>query len=328
MKNVLVIGATGFIGGHIAKKALDEGWQVNALRRTPQTTGHLTEDLVHWVSGNLDDQPSLVNAMTGMDFVFHAGGWYPTDQNPKISEHSVRLAAVQMERVISAAREARIGRLVFTSSLTTIGLPPAGEERSATEDDFYLPGTLPKNAYYEGKYVMENLALEAAGEGLDIVILNPTLIFGPGDTKLSSSEILVMIAKGQARAVPAGMINIIDVRDVAEAHISGAKNGRSGERYILGGLNFTIMEAVKIIAEIAGVKPPDFVLPNSLIDLFIKAGDWIPFIPYAPYHLKAYQHWQGFQTDKAKNEIKLTTRPLKETARDSIEYFTSRGVLE
>jgi len=327
MYNVLVLGATGFIGGHIAKKALEVGWQVNGLRRNPGTVGHLQEGEINWISGDLDDYPSLVKAMTGMDYVFHTGAWYAIDQNPDNAKQHIENAAEQMKRVIKATRETRIKRLIYTSSATTIGLPPAGEDRDANEKDFYLAGTLPGNAYYEGKSAMENLALEAAGVGYDIIILNPTLVFGPGDTKLSSSEILVMIARGKAFAVPAGMINIIDVREVADAHINAARIGKAGQRYILGGDNYQIKDAVKIIADIADVKPPRFILPDSMIDLYIKAGDSLSFIPHAPFHLKAYHHWQGYQVDKAKQELNLGYRMLEETVRDSIKWFINNGLL-
>ena len=98
---------------------------------------------------------------------------------------------------------------------------------------------------------MENLALEAVGVGYNIVILNPTLVLGPGDTHLSSSEILVMIARGMAKAVPPGIVNIIDARDAGEAHIHAARIGKTGQRYILGGDNYPIMDAARILADIA-----------------------------------------------------------------------------
>jgi dihydroflavonol-4-reductase len=327
MFNVLVIGATGFIGGHIAQKAQQAGWQVHGLRRNPNNVGHLSEKSIQWLTGDLDDYPSLVKAMNGMDYVFHAGAWYPTNQDPSKAQKSIEDASEQMKRVIKATQVARIKRLIYTSSLSTIGLPPKKETRLADERDVYLPGTLPGNAYYEGKIIMENLALEATGVGYDIVILNPTLVLGPGDTKLSSSQILVMIANGQAKAVPAGMINIIDVREVAAAHINAARIGRSGQRYILGGDNYHIKDAVTTIADIAAVKPPRFTLPNSMIDLYIKAGDKFSFIPYAHYNIRAYRHWQGYNIDKAKRELSLGYRLLEETTRDSIGWFVNQGIL-
>ena len=327
MYNVLVLGATGFIGGHIAQKALEVGWKVSGLRRDPAATGQLKNHPINWIDGNLNDYSSLVKAMSGMDFVFHAGASYPADGKPgKIGEY-VEFASQQMKNVIKATREAKIRRLVYTSSLTTIGKPGPGENRLADERDFYQFGTLPDNAYYEVKSAMENLALEAAGVGYDIVILNPTLVLGPGDIRLSSSEILLMIARGQARAIPPGVVNIIDVRDAAAAHVIAARIGKTGQRYILGGDNYSIKQAVEIIGSIADVKPPLFTIPPSLVDFYIKAADWIPFIPPAHDQIRAYSHWQGYNTNKAKKEFKFIVRFLEETARDSIKWFINEGIL-
>ncbi|MGB2965769.1 MAG: NAD-dependent epimerase/dehydratase family protein [Anaerolineales bacterium] len=327
MFKVLVLGATGFIGGHIVKKVQDVGWQVYGFRRNSSAVGHLSNQNIQWIEGNLDDYPSLKAAMTGMDYVFHAAAYYPGDQNPKLVPQHRNTAAEQMKNVVRAVREAGIKRLIYTSSLTTIGQPPQNEERLADERDFYQVGSLPDNGYYESKSVMENIALEAAAVGYDIVILNPTTVFGPGDVHVSTGEILVTIAKGKAKAVPPGMINIIDVRDAAEAHINAARIGKTGERYILGGMNYSIQEAVEIIADIANTQPPRFTLPSWLMDFYIQIGDKIPFIPYAPYHLRAYQQWQGFNVDKAVKELSLQSRFLEETVRDSLSWFRNQGIL-
>jgi len=327
MYNVLVLGATGFIGGHIAQKALDVGWKVSGLRRDPGAVGQLGNHPINWIDGNLNDYSSLVKAMSGMEYVFHAGASYPGDGNPGKTPDYVHFASAQMKNVIKATREAKIRRLIYTSSLTTIGKPGLGENRLADERDFYQSGTLSENAYYEVKSTMENLVLEAAGVGYDIVILNPTLVLGPGDVHISSSEILLMIAKGQARAVPPGVINIIDARDAAAAHIVAARIGKIGQRYILGGDNYPIQVAVEIIASIADVKSPSFTLSPRLIDLYIKASDALPFIPRAHDHIRAYEHWQGYNTSKSQKELALKVRFLEETVRDSIKWFVNQGIL-
>jgi dihydroflavonol-4-reductase len=322
-----VLGATGLIGGHIAKKALEVGWRVHGLRRDPTAVGHLENEAVNWISGDLDDYPSLVNAMSGKDYVFHAAASYPGTGDPNQVQEIVQYSSEQMKRLIRAMRETRIKRLIYTSSLTTIGRPAPDQDRLADESDHYLLGTLPDNSYYESKAVMENLALEASGVGYDIVILNPTLVFGPGDVHLSTGEILLLIAGGKAFAVPPGEINIVDVRDAAEAHINAARIGRTGQRYILGGNNYTISEAARIITEIAGVKPPRLELPSWLIDLYIKLGDALPFIPHPHAHVRAYQYWQGYNTAKARKELDLKSRFLEETVRDSLAWFRARGVI-
>lgn len=327
MYDVLVLGATGFIGGQIALKALEVGWRVHGFRRDPSAVGQLDGLDINWIDGDLDDYPSLVNAMQGKEYVFHAAASYPGSGDPDQVSEIVDYSSEQMKKIIRAMRETRIKRLIYTSSLTTIGLPAPGEDRLADESDHYQLGTLPDNSYYESKAAMEKIALEASGVGYDIVILNPTLVFGPGDIHLSTGEILLLIAGGKAFAVPPGEINIIDVRDAAEAHINAARIGKTGQRYILGGNNYSITEAAKIITEIAGVKPPRIQLPTWLIDLYIQMGDTLPFIPHPHAHVRAYQHWQGYNTSKARKELELKSRFLEETVRDSLSWYSGRGVI-
>ncbi len=327
MFDILVLGATGFIGGHIAKQAQAVGWRVHGFRRTPGSVGHLQNQSIKWFDGSLEDYPSLLQAMTGMDYVFHAAASYPADGNPANVEKHVKTATDQMKNVIRATREARIKRLIYTSSLTTIGSPPQNENRLADERDFYIQGSLPDNAYHETKIAMEKLALEAAGVGYDIVVLNPTLVLGPGDVHISTGEVLLMFAKGKAKVLPPGTVNIVDVRDAAEAHINAARIGKRGQRYILGGSNYPIPEAAGIIAGITDVNPPLMTLPTWLIDFYIKVGDKLPFVPFVPDHLRAYKHWQGFNLDKAQKELSLKSRFLEETVRDSIKWFINQGVL-
>ena len=327
MVDVLVLGASGFIGGHIARKAHQEGWRVHGLRRRTGAVGHIGDLPINWIEGDLNDYNSLLPAMAGKDYVFHAAASYPGSGNPAEVPQLVEHSTKQMNNVIRAMRESRAKRLVYTSSLTTIGQPQEGENRLADERDHYIAGSMPDNGYYECKSVMEKIAFDAIGVGYDIVILNPTLVLGPGDIHLSTGQVLVAFAQGKALALPSGDVNIIDVRDTGAAHINAARYGRSGQRYILGGVNYPISEAGQIIAELADVKPPRFTLPDQVIDLYIKAGDTLPFIPCAPDHLRGYKTWQGYNTEKARKEIKLETRFLEETIRDSLKWFSDRGVI-
>jgi dihydroflavonol-4-reductase len=324
---VLVLGATGFIGGHIAKKAQDAGWQVRGFRRDEESVGHLENQEVQWFHGSLEDHKSLLTAMKGVDYVFHAAAFTPPDQNPKHVPTHLKNAENQIKGVLKTAQEARIKRLIYTSSLTTIGFPPQGSNRLADEKDFYQIGSLPGNGYYESKAIMEKSALEAASTGYDIVVLNPTLVLGPGDISLSTGEILLLIARGKAKAVPPGTLNVIDVRDVAEAHINAARIGMSGERYILGGMNYSIKDAVSIMTDLAEVKPPSFTLQPWMIDSYIKIAEILPFIPHPHSHIRAYRYWQGYNTTKARVELQLQTRMLEETIRDSLKWFFNHGLL-
>ena len=181
MPTALILGATGFIGGHIGLALLERGWQVRGLRRDPASTGILDSPAMEWFTGSLEDAASLVAALRNVEFVFHAAAYYPS--TGKHVRAQVATAVEQARCVLRACRDAGGPRLVYTSSLSTIGRPPAGEARPADERDLYRAGTLPRSAYYECKCAMETEILRAAAAGYPAVVVNPTVVFGPGDAR-------------------------------------------------------------------------------------------------------------------------------------------------
>jgi len=329
--NVLVFGATGFIGGHIARAALKQGWHVRALRRRADAVGALGDVAEHieWIQGALPFQPAQVSEsladlsemMRGCDAVFHAAAAYPRAVHDIAGW--VRASVTQMRAVLAAASAAGVGRLVYTSTLTTIGQP--GEPaRLADERDFYLPGST-RSAYYEAKFAMEMEAFRAAAQGLPVIILNPTAVFGPGDIKPTTGEVLLRLAKGQLPFYFQATINTVDVREVAAAHIAAVERGRVGQRYIVGGHNLTLQEMLTIAARAAGVKPPRWEIPLRVVDVFISASNWLR-LPL-PDLAKALRLWQPLNPEKAQREFGWRPRPFEETARDTIAWFRENNYL-
>lgn len=325
-KRVLVLGGTGFIGGHIARAALEMGWEVRALRRNPATSGHLENAPVEWVEGDLDDSDSLVRAMQGMDIVFHAGGYYPTRQDHRPIDDQVQYALKQTHNILHAADRAHTQRLIYTSSLTTIGKPPVGSSRLANEEDFYIPGSMAKSAYYEAKFAMEQAVIQAAKDIFPCVVLNPTAVFGPGDVHLTMGGLLLAIARGWGIAWLPVTINIVDVRDVAQAHIQAAIRGRTGERYIIGGHNMFLRDVLIQASAIARVPPPRFQVPLWLVDGLVFLDDALPFVNLTGNHLRAIRLWQGYDTMKAQKELSLITRPVDETLSDAFRWLQDMGM--
>jgi len=327
MTQVLITGATGFIGGHVAKAALREGWQVTGLRRDPHKTGHLTETALSWVQGNLNDPDSLRNAFQEQDLVFHAAGYYPPSGNPIPVEEQVRQAEAEISRVLGAAESAGIDRLVYTSSLSTVhragGTPPGWTD----ESDLYQAGSLPRNAYYEVKSAMEQAVLAAAAQGLDAVIVNPTAVFGPGDVNLATARVIQLIAQGKAWAVPEGIINVVDARDVADSQVAAGRHGQPGERYLLGGPNLSIQAFATLTAKLAGVSPPRVVIPTDVLKTAGRIGDLLPFLPPLPDHLRALTQKQRYNIHKAVDELGHTYRPIEKTIHDSITWLSEQGTL-
>ncbi len=322
----LILGATGFIGGQIARAALEAGWEARGFRRDPTRCGHLAGLPVSWVTGDLNDLPSLRAAMQGIEIVFHAAAFYPKDGNPRKVPQMIGAAQQEIHNVLAACQQAGVRRLVYTSTLTTIGQPPAGENRLADERDFYQPGALPKSAYYEAKIAMEQAVLQAAAVDLDAVIVNPTAVFGPGDVHLTLGGLLVAVARGWMIGWLPGAINVVDVRDVAAAQVAAAQKGQRGERYILGGHNFTVRQALEIAAAVSRARPPRFEIPLWAIGGLVALGDWLPFLGLPANHLRAVPYWQGYNTTKARRELGLTPHPFEETVRDALAWFQKTNV--
>jgi dihydroflavonol-4-reductase len=318
MKTCLVLGATGFIGGHIAREAVARGWQVRALRRDPQSVGAIGDVSVQWLTGSLDDRSSLIEAMRGCEVVFHSAGAYP--HGTRHIDREVQHALAQMRNVIEAARENRVNRLIYTSSFTTIGLP--GEpHRLADERDCYRPGTA-GDAYYEGMWAME---VEALNSGLPLVVLNPAAVFGPGDVHLAVSEIVIMAAKGRVPFYFDATFGAIDVRDVAAAHLNAVERGRVGERYILSNHNMTLRDGLALIAQASGRKPPSIHIGPGLLNAIIAIGKYLPGGMVG--HLRTMRFWQPLNNGKAVAELGLPSRPLADTLADALAWFKANGYL-
>lgn len=325
---VLVTGATGFIGGHIAQAALAQGWQVRGLRRTPGRTGHLSPDTpIEWIEGELNDTASLQRALEGAEVLFHAAAYYPRRERQRTRQQHLDAAQAEMEGVLAASKAAGARRVVYTSALFCIANLPPGAGRLADERDVYQLGDFPESAYFEVKILMEQLALAANAPGFEVVVTNPTAVFGPGDLNKTLGSLLLLAAKGYFVAWLPAEANVVDVRDVADAHIQAALKGRPGERYILGGHNLSIKDAFTIVAHVAGRRPPRFAIPLWMVDPVVWLGDRIPAIPLPANHLRSIRRWQPYNTAKAESELGLVARPFAETVQDALAWFKDNGDL-
>jgi dihydroflavonol-4-reductase len=318
MTTCLVLGATGFIGGQIVRSAAARGWHVRALRRDPQAIGAIGDLAPDWISGDLADRAALIEAMRGCEVVFHSAAAYP--HAARNIERYVHAAVEQMQNVLSAAREAKIERLIYTSSFTTIG-PSGDPQRMADERDGYRPGSS-GDAYYEAKWAME---VEALRSGLPLIAVCPSAVFGPGDVHLSVSEIVVETAKGRMPFYLDATFGAIDVRDVAEAQVNAVERGRPGERYLLSAHNITLLDGLTLVARAAHVKPPRIKIGQRLLKAIIVIGQSLPGGTIG--HLRTMRFWQPLNNAKAVNDLGLTTRPMEDTIRDALTWFRTNRYL-
>ena len=259
----LVTGATGFVGSHLTRQLIEAGYSARVLYRSERKLSVLAGLAVEAVAGDLDDLPLLERACADCDVVFHAAAkadyWKDDDRDAlwRVNVDGTR-------NLLAAAQAAGVRRVIFTSSASAVGIRP-GLEPADESDAFNLP---PERFWYAyTKQQAEEVVAEFVAAGLDVVTLNPTVIIGPGDLNAISGSFILEAARYQWLVpVSAGSLAVIDVRDVARAHLSAVERGRSGERYILNTANLSYREWFHLISIACGVRPPVFSTPNWLLE--------------------------------------------------------------
>ncbi len=317
-----VLGATGFIGGQIARTAIARGWRVRGLRRRPEAVGAIGDLNIEWVRGDLSDPASLVAAMRGCPLVFHAAAYYP--HGTRDVWQAMRHGVTGMRNVLATASTAGVKRLVYTSALSTVG-PSSDPDRLADERDLYTPGSV-VSPYFEVKWAMEMEAMRATAQGLPVVTVIPTAVIGPGDVKPTTSELLLWVAQGRLPGYVEGELNVIDGRDLAAGQIAAAERGEPGERYILGGHNMTFRQMLSTAAEAADRTPPRVKVPRWLVRAVAAMGELVGS-PTAQ-HLRTIQYWQPLNAARAQETLNLSSpRPFEETCRDTLAWFRENDYL-
>jgi dihydroflavonol-4-reductase len=333
---VLVLGATGQLGSNLVRALLARGDQVRGLVRPTSNLLTLKGLDVERVEGDLNDPESLVRACDGVRVVYQTASYYPPQTIP-VATATAR-ALTETRNLLGAVRRASVNRLVFTSTLTTIGFPPRGarhpdgSERLANEHCPFVP-LFPNNPYLMSKAAMENAVLDATRDGLPAVVVNPTAFFGPSDSKPTSGTQILMIAKRLMPAYVQAPVNVIDVRDVAVGLIRAAERGRIGERYILGNWNTTQKELNALIARVAGVMAPLVPVPFPVARYGSKLGDWVfrtvlrKPAPVPGFFVEMLRHMQHYDCSKAIRELDYPRNPIERAIHDALTWFRENGYL-
>jgi dihydroflavonol-4-reductase len=324
----LVLGAAGFLGSNLVRALLAHGQQVRTLARPTSNTRTLDGLDVERVVGDVRDPDSLARACAGVQVIYQTASYYPPQTIP--ANAATTQALLETQNLLTAARRAAVTRLVFTSTLTTIGFPANGG--LATEACPFKP-LFPNNPYLIAKAAMENLVLDAARTGLPAVVVNPTACFGPYDSKPTSGTQILMIARRLMPLYLAGRVNAIDVRDVAEGMVRAAERGRPGERYILGNWNTTQKELNALIARLAGVMAPLAPVPFPLARYGTKALERALQTvlrrpsPVPSFFVEILPHMQHYDCSKAIRELDYPRSPVETAIRDAIQWFRGNGYL-
>jgi len=327
MMRALVLGATGQLGANLVRVLLAKGDEVRALIRPSSKAITLREVELERIPGDLNDPNSVIRACQGMDIVYHAAAYYP---HSNISGEAATSQALQeTNNVLEAVRQCSVPRLVFTSTLTTIGFPAKSGQLANETCPFST--AFPDNPYLASKVAMEEAVLKAARNGIPGIVLNPTAFFGPFDSQPTSGTQIILIAKQQMPVYIDGPLNVIDVRDVAIAHIQAAERGRIGERYIIGNWNTSQKSLNQLIAKVASVPAPSFPVPFSVARFGSKLGDWAsrnllhkpPSIP--GFFVEVFKHFQYYDCSKGLRELDYPQSPIEPAIRASLHWFRENG---
>ncbi|MBD3236801.1 MAG: NAD-dependent epimerase/dehydratase family protein [Candidatus Eisenbacteria bacterium] len=330
----LVLGATGMIGAHAARACLRHGTPVRALVRPGSDARNLRGLDLEIAEGDLRDPASLRAALLGCDLVVHAAGAYPKRLFGKA--RFLARARTEMQNLldaVGAAAQQHAVRLVYVSSVTTIGRPTAetGAPRPARESDRTRPIRDP-SPYFAVKALLEEMAERAAAGALDLVIVNPTFCVDDLDARRTTAQLLLPLARRQIPAYLPGHLNAVPTRDVGEGILLAARRGRRGERYILGGENLRSREFLERCARIAGVPSPRVALPIAAAE----AASWTteawahltggrPLFPMAG--VRMLKHSQPFDTTRAREELGLVTSSLDDAIRRAYAWYRRNGYL-
>lgn len=326
---VFITGATGFVGSHIARKLAEAGHDLRILYRSEKKLAILDGVTYEGVAGDLDDLELLKRACDGCEVVFHVAAkadyWKDDD---KAALWTINVEGTR--NVLNAAQAAGVRRVVFTSSAATVGIRP-GSALSDESDRFNLPPE--RYLYAYSKVKAEEIAAEFVASGLDVVILNPTVVIGPGDLNAISGTFVIETARYQwAVPISSGGLAVIDVRDVAGAHVNAIDRGRGGERYILNSANYPYSEWFAMIAGACDVRAPVFHTPDFmlepiaiLIEGLRRFGIETPMDADQTRLGSAFVYFDG---SKAHRELFKPEIDIDASLKDTWQWYADRGYIK
>jgi len=324
----LVTGATGFVGSAVARALVSSGSEVRVLVRSSSTRGNLKDLPVEVVVGDLIDRESLDRAIAGCTALFHVAADYRLGTREPGQLYRSNVDGTR--NILEAARAAGVERMVYTSSVATIGLPTDG---SPGEERTPVALTDMIGHYKRSKYLAEELVAESARAGFSVVIVNPSTPVGPRDVKPTpTGQIVLDAACGRTPAYVDTGLNIVHVDDVAAGHLLAFHRGRAGERYILGGDDMTLREILGQIARLVGRKPARIRLPHAALlpvafvaEAFAKASGRATRITVEGVRMARKRMY--FSSAKAIDELGYRSRPAIEALEDAVRWFREQGSL-
>lgn len=324
----LVTGGTGFVGSAVVRRLIDAGHDVRALVRPKSNLANLHGLPVQIVTGNLCDRASLKRALEGCDVLFHVAADYRLwTTNPQTLYQT---NVIGTENMMLAALEAGVRRVVYTSSVATLGVAPPGQSADETTEvnEADLIGD-----YKRSKYVAEQTVKALVTQDrLPAVIVNPSTPIGPRDIKPTpTGRIIVDTLRGRMPAYVDTGLNIVHVDDVAKGHLLALEHGTIGERYVLGGENLTLRRILSEVAVLGGRRPPRIRLPHAFVLPIAYLAEGLAkltgsFEPLTTVNgVRMARKCMFYSSEKAKAELRYQPQAPLSALADAVQWFVEHG---
>ena len=308
MSRYALTGATGFVGGAVARRLIEAGHEVVALVRDPAKAGDLAAQGASLISGDLADISALDDLCRNTDGLFHVAGWYKVGSPDRAQARRVNVDGTRA--ILYAAYRAGVPRVVYTSTLAV-----NSDTSGAIVDETYRFTGSHLSIYDETKAAAHDLVRAAAADGLPAVTVMPGLVYGRGDTS-QAGALIDDVASGRRPLVPSGgRLCWAHVDDIADGHVLALERGRAGEDYMLAGPPASLAEGLTMVAEACGTQPPR-VIRDAVVGAVGRAaqaiGTLIPRVkPFAESTRVGLASYLGDST-KARSELGWTRRDLSE----------------
>jgi dihydroflavonol-4-reductase len=327
--DVLITGASGFIGSAVAHKLVASGYSVRAMVRPSSPRHHIAGLDLELCEGDLRDEASIKRAVQNVKYVFHIAADYRL-----WAVHPEEIFATNVGGTRSIMREAlraAVERVVYTSSVATLALKPDG---SPADETFSMPESDGIGAYKRSKIAAEQLVADmVAQNALPAVIVNPSAPVGPRDVRPTpTGRIIVEAARGRVPAFVDTGLNLVHVDDVAEGHLAALRRGKIGARYILGGQNVSFGRMLSDVAGLVGRHPARVRLPHWAVLPVAYLSEATARVtgrePFATVEgVRMSKHRMFFNTAKAEMELGYRSRPYLEGLADAVSWFSDAGYL-
>ncbi len=325
-KKTFITGGTGFVGAHVTRLAVERGDKVTALVRRRSNISLVAGLRITFADGDITDIDSLLTPVEGCDEVYHVAADYRLwARDPR---EIYRGNVEGTTNVLEACLRAGVGRVVYTSTVGSLGIPkdgsPGDENTPVTREE--LVGN-----YKKSKFDAEQVALSYARRGLDVVIVNPSTPVGPGDIKPTpTGKTILGFLRGKMPAYVDTGLNLIAVEDVAAGHLLAAEKGRTGEKYILGNRNMTFREILEILARIVNRPAPRVKIPHwaAIAAALADAGvshvlNREPGIPLEGVRMSKKKMF--FRSTKALRELGLPQSSVQDALARAVAWFVENG---